>query len=163
MGIRGRKSTAELSIIRPAVGLLPEPPEGMSARQSELWRGVVATKPAGWWDAGSLPLLIAYVRAVEHYDAIAAELATFDRAWLAEDDGLKRFDRLTVIFDRLAKLIAKLATQMRLSQRSRYDVLKAATAARHATEGTRPWQRAKRVDDEPADNDEPADKKTSTG
>lgn len=150
MGIRGRKSTASLLVIAAGPGLLPEAPDTLTAKQAELWRAVVATKPSGWWGADSLPLLVAYVKAVEAHGVVSAQLDAFDVAWLADDDGVKRFDRLTLVFDRMSKLIALLATKMRLSQQSRYDTQKASVADRHAGAGTKPWQRAKVVAESPA-------------
>ena len=144
---RGRKATAALAVVPLAVGLLPEPPSTLTPKQAELWRGIVATKPAGWWDAGSLPSLIAYVKAIEAHAVTSAQLDGFDPEWLATEDGLDRFDRLTKLFERLSRLIASLATKMRLTQQSRYDKQGAGVAGRSVGTGTRPWETAERAEE----------------
>ena len=40
-----------------AGGDLPKPPKYLPLEARHLWVGIVSSKPAGWFDAGNLPLL----------------------------------------------------------------------------------------------------------
>jgi hypothetical protein len=61
---------------------------------------------------------------------------------MADDAGLQRFDLLMRMQDRQGKLLATLATKMRLSQQSKYGARNAETQARSTGSAVRPWQSA---------------------
>ena len=44
-----------------ASGKPPSPPAGLSPAAAKLWKEIVAARPAGYFDAGNLPLLKSYV------------------------------------------------------------------------------------------------------
>lgn len=104
-----------------------------------MWRSVVATKPGDWFTRDTHPLLAAYCRAHMAAEVISQQIAAFDPAWMGEDSGLQRYDLLMRMADRQGKLLATLATKMRLSQQSKYGARNAETQAR-AGGGIRPWQ-----------------------
>lgn len=135
-----RKSTAALAVVTPGVRR-PEPPAQLTPAESGIWTAVVSTKPGDWFTKDTHPLLIAYCRAAVASELVAAQIEAFDPSWLAEDAGLQRFDLLLRMQDRQGKLLASLATKMRLSQQSKYGARGAETAARSGA-GTRPWQAA---------------------
>src|SRR3954454_19535888 len=62
MGTRGRKSTAELSIIRAEPAFRPRPPADLPAPMAEEWKAIVNRMPNGWFGRESFGLLTAYLR-----------------------------------------------------------------------------------------------------
>lgn len=116
------------------------PPADLSAQESVTWRAVVDTKPVDWWDAASVPLLVAYCRAVAMERTIAEQIHAFDAEWLDNEAGLKRYDKLRSMHEGQARTMASLATRMRLSQQSRYHNEKGAGAK--AKTAAKPWERA---------------------
>src|SRR3546814_14269725 len=98
--------------------------------------------PSTWLfrSAESLPLLEADVVAVSTHDRIAVQLKEFKDEWLVDEDGLRRFARLTEIQGRQAKLMKDLATSMRLTQQSSYNALSANTAKKGSKGGRKPWE-----------------------
>ena len=53
-----RKSAEALTVVPLTGPKRPGPPAKLTAAQANTWRAVVATKPARWWDQGSIPLLV---------------------------------------------------------------------------------------------------------
>ena len=135
-----RKSAASLAVVTPGQRR-PEPPAALQPAEADKWREIVSTKPGDWFTKDTHPLLMAYVRAMMASEVIAQQVAAFDPEWMADRDGLARFDRLMAMQERQGKLMAMLATKMRLSQQSKYGARGAETAARNAAGGTRPWER----------------------
>lgn len=133
-----RKSAASLAIVTPAFGR-PDPPLELKAAEAEIWRTVVATKPAEWFSRDTHPLLIAYCRAKIGADVVAKQVAAFDEAWLTDPEGLKRYERLLRMARSQAATLAQLATKMRISQQSRYDTRVAANAAKPSA-AAKPWE-----------------------
>src|SRR5262245_797932 len=69
MGIRGRQSTAALSVIGPdgvETVRRPEPPDELTAEQAEEWRSIVNRLPADWFPRETLAMLAQYCRHVVH-------------------------------------------------------------------------------------------------
>lgn len=102
----------------------PEPPADLPAAAARIWRAVALARPAGYWDAGSLPLLRAYAVAAAEHDRVTLALAGIDPA----TDPVA-YARLSRCADALAGRLAQLATRARLSQQSRYDARAAGRAA----------------------------------
>lgn len=137
-----RKSSASLSVVTPEFGR-PEPSPDLTAEESEVWRSVVATKPADWFTRDMHPLLVAYCQGVVVARRVAYEVNDFNPDWLKEDEGLKRYDRLTKMQERQARLVANLATRMRLTQQSKYGARGAESKARAGAVAAKPWESAK--------------------
>jgi hypothetical protein len=129
---RGRKGMDELAIAPPADGIpnRPEPPVTLDEAQADLWRSIVEQKPAGWFDSASIPLLAAYCRAVTTCDAVAREINKLGKRCLKEET-FARVAKLKKLDEAQAKLMATLATKLRLTQQSRYTPQAADTAARN--------------------------------
>jgi hypothetical protein len=129
-----KKSAAALAIVPPSkLGGKPAPPKSLTKREKDLWGEVVDTKPAGWWDADSLPVLREYVRAAVTCDLLDARVRS---AFRSGDDAALR--GALDMRDKEARRMVSLATKMRLTQQSRYDAKTAATADQRAA-GKRPW------------------------
>ncbi len=92
----------------------PAAPLGLGVRAAEIWRAVVAAKPADWFDAGALPLLRQYCVTAAQAEAVDVVLSAADPA-----------DPLTgEIEKRLVKLngsCTTLATKLRLSVQAAVD------------------------------------------
>lgn len=136
----GRKAGAALATVAPALMELPEPPENLTEPQADVWRTVVASKPVDWFLPDTLPLLSAYCKATVEHQRVSALLDAFNCECLKDEDGaaLERYDKLTKLQDRQARLMMSLATKMRLTQQSRYRADEAHGVARKAGRA-RPW------------------------
>lgn len=136
-----RKSSSSLTLAPAPVELrpLPEPPEDLTDRQAALWHKIVATKPADWWDSANLPMLRALVVHSSAAEVLDEQLAKFEPAWFATDEGLERYERLGRARATHTGKIESLMTKMRLTQQSRYGARQADTAARSATKSRKPW------------------------
>ena len=135
---RGRKSSAELAVVRPLSTEMPDPPASYSDDQAATWCSILASKPADWWDAGTLPLLDAYVRAIAEHARISELLERMHP--LEGMDEFKDYDAMQRTQDRLASQMARLATKMRLSQQSKYGARGADGAAARASSKGKPWE-----------------------
>ena len=135
-----RQSAAALAVVGPGVRR-PEPAAGLTVVEADLWRKIVATKPGDWFTHDTHPLLSAYCRAVSASEVIAQQIERFEPEWLESPEGLLRYDKLMQMQARQATLIAHLGTKMRITQQSKYGARGAESAARHAFDGTKPWQR----------------------
>lgn len=139
----GRKSAASLAVVAslPAAMQRPEPPEDLTSEHAEEWRAVVSRMPAGWFTRETHQVLATYCRHVVNARRLSVAIEAFDPAWLVDDEGLKRYDKLLSMADREGKAITMTATRLRLTPQARYTAQAAATAANKAGSGDKPWQR----------------------
>ena len=103
MATRGRKSSASLAVQnKPDIGIAKRlsPTATMSDAEMSVWVEVVNDQPAGAFIETHAPLLEMYCRHVVNNRIIAGELVNLDQAWLAADEGLKRYDTLLRIAER---------------------------------------------------------------
>lgn len=134
----GRKSAAELATVTNLPLRTVAPPADLSAEEAGVWSRVVQTKPGEWWDAGNLPLLTQYCRAVVQAGVVGTIVESVGRAMLTDPDELPRYKELRKIQAALSGEIASLARSMRLTQQSQYRADAAAVKARKAN-GRKPW------------------------
>ena len=138
---RGRKSAAELAIISGAgiatTRRLSAPPD-LTEEQSDVWRSIVNGNPADLFNAGSAPVLAALCRHVVAGRRVAGWIARLEEA----QDGLdeERWFKLLVRQEAESKMVAALATRLRLTPQSRYTPHGAAAAGRKHHDGPRPWE-----------------------
>lgn len=92
----------------------PEPPEWLNEEAAGHWRRIVADKPLGWFDAGSLPLLAQYCASLVRARQLAEQL----EAVLPADKGAQA---LEVRLMGLNGSCATLATKLRLAVQSAVD------------------------------------------
>ena len=141
MATRGRKSAAALAVAEPVQELqrLPEPPSYLTPEQEDVWRLVVASRGGDLIAPESFPVLVEYCRQVISANQVAAQLDAFDPEWSKDDEGLKRWDKLLAMQDRLAGKVASLAGKLRLTPSSRVQAI---SAGRHADKGAKrkPWE-----------------------
>src|SRR5690606_3434547 len=115
------------------------PPDDLSPEEAEVWARVTATKPSEWWDAGSVPLLSQYCRAVVQAELVAGLVASTGKAMLTDPDELARYKELRKIQSTLSGEITSLARSMRLTQQSRYNAKNSDTASRKGGAPSKPW------------------------
>ena len=138
----GRKSTASLTVLKtPKLDKRLEAPGTLTARQKEVWKSVVDTKPADWFTDDTAPLLVAFVKAVDSHELLSAQIENFDMSSLCDMDGVKMLDRLQAMQERQARLFQSLATRMRLTQQSRWQPATASTQSEKGggRSSARPW------------------------
>lgn len=138
---RGRNTSGSLK----AVGTLEvcprlAPPAELSEYEASVWHSVVNTKPAEWFQADTLQLLVSYCKHCSTALVIDRQLSVFNPDWLADDEGLDRYRKLTDLREKQTRAINALSRSMRLTQQARYDTQKAAVADRKATGKSKPWR-----------------------
>jgi hypothetical protein len=70
---------------------------------------------------------------------IADEILNFDRAWLADDDGLKRYDKLLAMAEREGRAASSLATRLRITRQA-VDQQTIARAMINEPKSRKPWE-----------------------
>ena len=139
----GRKSVEALSVVVSMPGQRLEPPEALTEGQKATWRAVVATKPPAWFAADSAPVLCAYCKAVESHAHLSLQVETYQARKRLSGKALSAYGFVLKAQEQQAKLIAMLATKMRLVQQSRYTPQSAATADKRTSNALRkPWESA---------------------
>ncbi len=137
---RGRKSQASLTVAAVTeLKQIPDPPEQLTPEQGEIWRLVMVSSAGNFIQAESYHVLVEYCRAVIAGDQIAQQLDRYTPAWLEEDDGLKRWDKLQAMQDRTSRRIASLAVKLRLPPSTRVHRESAGAAERNSSK-RKPWQ-----------------------
>jgi hypothetical protein len=127
MNGRGRKSSAALAVVVES-GVLSSlrPPPGLTEGERQVWKATVESKPTEWFGPEHIPVMVEYVRHVCHAAVIDAEIKAVEPDSLKTSEGLARFDRLTAMRTRNAGMIARLATNMRITHQSVWRPSKAA-------------------------------------
>ena len=141
MGIRGRKSTASLSVAASTVVSLkqrPDPWPGLSKREVELWTTIVESQAVDWFSPGDLPLLVAYVKGIALHEQASRDLQKQSIVTVTAA-GTEVMNPLIRIQDMAAKQIATMAVKLRLAQSSKWTEQKAATKVKHAGQSQNPW------------------------
>lgn len=141
MATRGRKSAASLTVVKPDIGISKRlsPPLHLSDAEMSVWSEVVSDQPANSFTATHSPMLEMYCRHVVNNRIIADELLSFDRAWLASDDGLKRYDTLLGIAERESRAASSLATRLRITRQALDHPTTAGRAIANHSTGRKPW------------------------
>ena len=142
---RGRKSAASLAIVKTAdIGIARRllPTATMSDAEMSVWAEVVNDQPAGAFTATHAPLLEMYCRHVVNNRIIADEILGFDRAWLADDDGLKRYDTLLKLSERESRAASSLATRLRITRQAVDHNTVARSLVNNKSQARKPWELA---------------------
>jgi hypothetical protein len=121
MNQRGRKSATALTVVDTGPGVSPLAiPPGLSQAERGVWLATVNSKPVDHFRSEHVPLLVEYVRHVCRGHVIDEQLRAFDKEWLATDEGIKRYEKLSGMANKTAGMINRLACSMRLTQHSTY-------------------------------------------
>lgn len=108
---RGRKSSAQLSVVPISAVRRPEPPDDLSPEEAEIWRATVGGMLADWFGAEVHPVLRCYC-------TLAVQADNLGRALRATAVGDKKFGRLASLHARTARTMVSLATKLRLTPTS---------------------------------------------
>ncbi len=137
MAERGKKSVASLYVAKPeGIDSRMAPPAGLTPAQKATWVTVVNARPADWFGPENAALLVQYCRHKVQSDILAQQLESFDPDWLLEDEGLKRYNKLSGMVERETRTMNALLRSMRLTQQSLVRADKAVPSAK----GRKPWQ-----------------------
>lgn len=144
MAQRGRQSAAaaELAaLVAPVVRTdRLSPPATLTDAEREVWIQTVEDQPADAFTPVHGPLLEMYCRHVVQARLIADEILNFDRQWLADDDGLKRYDRLLAMQEREVRSASSLATRLRITRQATTDPKTVGRANRNLARTRKPWE-----------------------
>ena len=150
---RGRKSTAQLALLDDVPVEPPkvvEPPADMPEDQKEVWRRVVASCPPDWFQPETLDLLTQYCIHVCRSRFLAGLINGMNTA--AIGTSTEKVLELMRQEHRQTRLVASLATKMRIAQQSSYDKSARKRGSGKLSAGTsNPW------DDAPAASDTDTD------
>lgn len=116
---RGRISAQAVEISSIAVPIQvierQRPPHDLTDEEVEIWAAVVSAEPADWFSPSTVPLLAQYCRHVIQAKRIAVLI---ERGTSDPDLDVKDWERLLKMQERESRMIASLATKMRISQQS---------------------------------------------
>jgi len=136
---RGKTSSAAMSVVSELKDHRSPPPIELTEDQAQIWSDIVKTKPAEWFSKDSHELLSTYCCHVTSLRGLNKMLNEYLPAWMADDDGLRRFKELTTLRDKESNAMLRLARSMRLTQQARYDTTKAGVAHK-ATSKKKLWE-----------------------
>ena len=143
---RGRKSKDSLAVATLATSISLESrlnaPLHLSDAERGVWIEVVNDQPATAFTATHSPLLELYCRHIVHARILADELANFDRAWMADDEGLKRYDRLLAMSERESRAASSLATRLRITRQAVEHPTTVGRTLKNQAKGRKPWELA---------------------
>jgi len=117
----------------------PPPPDSLDNRAADVWRAVMKSSAANMIRPEAYPVLIEYCRSVDRSDFLNYELQEFEQGWLKSDDGLKRYDKLLAMQERLTRVIASCAVKLRLTPSTQFHSATAARVAEQNTGEGKPW------------------------
>lgn len=146
MAQRGRKSTASMAVA-PGLGVISSEsrlnaPIHMSDVERGVWIEVVNDQPAGAFGPTHSPLLELYCRHIVQARILADELSSFDRAWMADDEGLKRYDTLLKMSERESRAASSLATRLRITRQAVEHPTTVGRGIKNQAKGRKPWELA---------------------
>ena len=141
MGSRGRSSTASLTVKSESIDLqkIPEPPAYLTPNQETIWREVMASRASDLIGLEAFRLLVEYCRAVSECDKVASQLDAFDPVWAADEEGLKRWDKLQAMAARAQGVVSTLATKLRIATSSSVRAENAGTVMQKGAK-LKPWE-----------------------
>lgn len=118
MGSRGRRSSAELTVIS-SQGIeamrRPDPPAELSDEQAEEWRSIVNSLPADWFLRGGLPTLSQYCREIVAGRRVAQLIKRHESG---DELSVREYCALLRQQNNQSNIIQALARSMRLTPRS---------------------------------------------
>lgn len=115
-------------------------PAHISEAERGVWLEVVGDQPADAFSATHAPLLELYCRHIVQARILADELTNFDRAWMADDDGLKRYDRLLGMAERESRAASSLATRLRITRQAVEHPTTVGRSLSRQNKTRKPWE-----------------------
>ena len=146
MAQRGRKSAASLAVQAQVAPISADSrlmaPLHMSDAERGVWVEVVNDQPASAFSPTHAPLLEMYCRHIVQARILSDELANFDRAWMADDDGLKRYDMLLKMAERESRAASSLATRLRITRQAVEHPTTVGRSIGSQAKSRKPWELA---------------------
>jgi hypothetical protein len=115
-------------------------PAHVSEAERAIWCEVVNDQPADAFTPTHAPLLELYCRHIVQARILADELANFERSWIADDDGLKRYDRLLAMAERESRAASSLATRLRITRQAVEHPLTVGRGLARQSKARKPWE-----------------------
>lgn len=139
---RGRKSAASQAVaVLPASTVRLKAPAHISDAELAVWTDLVNDQPAEAFTVTHVPMLELYCRHIVQARIVADELLNFDRAWMASDEGLKRYDRLLTMAERESRAASSLATRLRITRHAvDHPSTVGRAVARQQSKTRKPWE-----------------------
>lgn len=118
------------------------PPPGLTEAERAIWTDVVSSMPAAWLSRGQHPLLKQYCRHVARAEMLSGLVNGFEPAWIGEEGGVDRLNRLLAMSERETKALTASARALRLTPHSQYSHRTGAVLMQDASgPAKRPWER----------------------
>lgn len=111
----------------------PEPPDYFTEEEQVIWRGIVDACPEDQFTADSIYLLAKLCTNIAMTNHLEAQYRRAGNRFADNDD--------RIAYQGAVKLVAILATKLRLSPQSRYDKLAAGRQRRNKSTASHLWQR----------------------
>lgn len=121
MGVRGRHSGAELSVVttgKISCERRQEAPSDLTHDQAIEWKIIVDRLPADWIQDEMRAILSAYCRHVVSMRRVA-QLVQEEES--SEEFDIMRYDKLLQMQEREGRALSSLATRLRLTPQATYD------------------------------------------
>jgi hypothetical protein len=115
-------------------------PAHISDAERGIWLEVVNDQPSDAFTPTHIPLLELYCRHVVQARVIADQITNFDPAWLNDDEGLKRYDRLLAMNEREGRAASSLATRLRITRQAVEHPATVGRGQRNQPKGRKPWE-----------------------
>lgn len=144
MAQRGRKSAASVAVVAQVGPVVSEkrllPSLHLSDAEQTVWARLVNDHPSSAFTETHRDLIELYCQHIVQAQLLADEIQNFDRVWLADDDGLKRYDRMLAMREREVRSASSLATRLRITRQATTDPKTVGRANAGAARSKKPWE-----------------------
>jgi P27 family predicted phage terminase small subunit len=135
---RGRKSIADLTVVKVSDKRLPPPP-GLTPDQVEQWSSIVNSLPAEYFRPGDAPLLAAFCIASVFHQRAADDIERRGIC-LCDDKGREYVNPNHQMLTSQASAMAQMAVKLRLCPSARMSGKAANGKSGQSAKGARPWE-----------------------
>lgn len=144
MAQKGRKSAAALTVaaqVAPVISVARLAPSmHLSDAEQVVWCRVVNDQPASGFTELHRDMLDMYCQHVVSAQILDDEIKAFDREWMRDDDGLKRYDTLLKMREREVRSASSLATRLRITRQAMADAKTVGRANTNMARSRKPWE-----------------------
>lgn len=144
MAQRGRKSAASVAVAAQLGPVLSEnrlrPSPHLSDAEQMVWARLVNDNPASAFTETHRDMMELYCQHIIQSQVLTDEIQSFDREWLRDDDGLKRYDRLLAMREREVRSASSLATRLRITRQAMADPKTVGRAHSAMGRSRKPWE-----------------------
>lgn len=144
MAQRGRKSAAQIAVaaqVAPVVSTSRMKPSlHLSDAEQTVWCRVVNDQPAGAFTELNRDMLDMYCQHTVSAQVLDDEIKGFDREWLRDNDGLKRYDTLLKMREREVRSASSLATRLRITRQAMAEAKTVGRANANMGRSRKPWE-----------------------